>query len=50
MDRLNERMVQRAQAMLTPEQAKLFESLLRERTLQAKFVVQTTKALTGRRR
>jgi hypothetical protein len=46
MNRLNARMSQRARELLSPEQARQFESLLRERTLQAKFVVQTTRAMT----
>jgi len=49
MLQLNARMVQRARAILSPEQADQFEALLRERTLQAKFVVQTTRAMTRKR-
>jgi len=46
---LNDRLVQRSQTILTPEQAAMFEAFLRERLLKAKLVVQSTKALTPKR-
>jgi hypothetical protein len=49
MKDLNDRMVQRSQTMLTPEQSAMFEAFLRERLLKAKLVVQSTKALTPKR-
>jgi hypothetical protein len=49
MKDLNDRLVQRSQTMLTPEQAAMFEAFLRERLLKAKLVVQSTKALTPKR-
>jgi hypothetical protein len=49
MGQLNDRMVQRAQEVLSPEQAALFKQLLTRQLNQAKFVVRSTTALFGRR-
>jgi len=48
MSRLNERMVQRAQAILSPAQAGRFQDLLRDQTLKSKYVIKTTNALIGK--
>jgi hypothetical protein len=48
MTQLNERLVRRAQAILSPEQAERFQDLLRDQTLKSKYVVKTTNALIGR--
>jgi hypothetical protein len=49
MTRLNERLVQRARSLLSPEQTERFEELLRDQTLKSKYVVKTTNALIGKR-
>ncbi len=49
LGQLNDRMVQRAQEVLSPDQASLFKQLLTRQLNQAKFVVRSTTALFGRR-
>jgi hypothetical protein len=49
MEQLNDRMIQRAQALLSPEQASAFKQLLARQLNQARFVVRSTTALFGRR-
>jgi hypothetical protein len=48
MTQLNERLVRRAQAILSPEQVARFEDLLRDQILKSKYVVKTTNALIGK--
>ena len=48
MSRLNERLVRRAQAILSPEQTERFQDLLKDQTLKSKYVVKTTNALIGK--
>jgi len=50
VEALNERMVQRAQAVLTSDQLDAFRELLAERSLKARFVVMTTTAMMARSR
>ena len=50
MEQLNERMVQRAQRVLTAEQAALLKSFLAERLRQAQFVARSTTAMFGKKR
>jgi len=48
MEALNDRMVQQAQTVLTPEQLDVFKELLAERSLKARFVVMTTTAMLAK--
>jgi hypothetical protein len=50
VDALNERMLQRAQAVLTADQLVSFRELLAERALKARFVVMTTSAMLAKQR
>jgi hypothetical protein len=50
MEQLNERMVQRAQSVLTVEQTALLKSFLAERLRQAQFVARSTTAMFGKKR
>jgi hypothetical protein len=47
---LNERMLQRAQTVLTPDQVDTFRELLAERSLKARFVVMSTTAMMAKGR
>jgi len=49
MEQLNDRMTQRAQALVTPDQVALLKSLLAEQLQQAKFVARTTTAMFGKK-
>ena len=49
LTQLNDRMVQRAKELLTPEQSSMFQQMLTRQLNQAKFVVRSTTALFGRR-
>lgn len=50
VEALNERMLQRAQTVLTGDQLDIFREMLAERSLKAKFVVTTTTAMLARQR
>ena len=49
LGRLNERLVERAGAILSPEQAGRFQELLKDQMLKGKYVAKTTNALIGKR-
>jgi hypothetical protein len=48
LEALNERMLQRAQAVLTQDQLDTFRELLSERSVKARFVVMTTTAMMAK--
>ena len=50
IEALNDRMVQRAQAVLSADQLDTLRELLAERSLKARFVVMTTTAMMARSR
>jgi len=50
VEALNERMLQRAQALLSADQLDIFRELLAQRSLKARFVVMTTSAMLARQR
>jgi hypothetical protein len=50
IEALNERMLQRAQTVLTSDQLDTFRELLAERSLKARFVVMTTTAMMAKGR
>jgi hypothetical protein len=50
LEALNERMLRRAQTVLTADQLDTFRELLAERSLKARFVVMTTSAMMARGR
>jgi hypothetical protein len=50
LEALNERILQRAQAVLTPDQVDSFRELLSERSVKARFVVMTTTAMMAKGR
>jgi hypothetical protein len=50
MEQLNERIVERAQQLLTPEQTAQLRDMLKEHVRKSKYVAKTTNALFGQRR
>jgi hypothetical protein len=50
VEELNDRMLRRAQSVLTSEQLDTFRELLAQRSLKARFVVLTTSAMLARQR
>jgi hypothetical protein len=50
MEQLNDRIAQRARAVLTPEQSNALKDLLAQELAKAKFTIRTTTALSAKRR
>jgi hypothetical protein len=50
LEQLNDRIVQRSQSVLTPDQTAALKDLLAQRSLKARFVVMTTTAMLARQR